>query len=824
MSELFAQVILPLSLSGKYTYKVPAKLRGRINMGMRAVVQFGKRKFFSAIVTSLSEESPGDMETKEIIQLLDEHPVVLPQNFKLWEWMADYYCCNPGDIYRAAMPPGLKLESKSGIFLTGEDKEVILSEKEQIIINGLKQDNTSLERLQKDLGKDFSYKALNKLLGKKIIRIEETISRKYKPKTLTFIRLDHDIKTEEDLNRKIEELHRAKKQQALLIRFCDKTGVFGAGQKTSVSKNDLLGGTGFSSSILNELIKKRILSSFQQKVSRIESFEGEQTLGVNTLNEYQKRAYDEIKKGFEKKQVVLIHGITASGKTEIYIKLIDEFIRSGQQVLFLVPEIVLTARLISRLKSVFGDRTGIYHSRLNSQERVEIWEKVLQYQIDSEKGYQIILGARSAVFLPFSRLGLIIVDEEHENAFKQFDPAPRYNARDVSVVLGMQNNARVLLGSATPSYESYYNALSGKYKLVNLVKRHLNTKLPEIIIADIRRSVRKKQMRSVLTDELYGLIKEAVDNNEQVILFQNRRGYSPYVQCFDCGWIPKCKNCDVSLTYHKYRKELICHYCGYSEQMPDKCSKCGSTEINKRGYGTEKIEDELKLLFPDNHIERMDLDTTHSKNAFTKIISNLETRQTDILIGTQMVTKGLGLEHVSVVGILNADNLIDFPDFRAHERAFQLICQVSGRAGRRNTRGKVVVQTSHPQHPLIKHLRANDYQSVYRIQMEERRLFKYPPYYRLIKLIIKHRKSGTVNRVAGRLAQKLKAHKSIIVLGPEYPLVGKIKLYYQKEIWLKINRKLSPAKVKEVISNHVAEVKKWKDNSNCIINIDVDPA
>jgi primosomal protein N' (replication factor Y) (superfamily II helicase) len=824
ISEMFAQVILPLSLSGKYTYRVPAGLQDHINTGLRVVVQFGRRRFFSAIVTSLSEESPGNIETKQIIQVLDEHPVVLSQNLKLWEWTADYYCCNLGDIYRAAMPPGLKLESKSQIFLTGEDKEIILSEREQIIIDGLNKDNTLLERLQKDLGKDFSYKALNLLLEKNIIRIDETINTKYKPKTLTFIRLDHDIKTEEHLNQKIEELQRAKKQQALLIHFCDKTGAFGDKYKLSVSKKDLLGGTGFSSSILNELIKKKILSSFQQKVSRIESFEEDRAVGMNILNEYQKRAYDEIKRGFDEKQVVLIHGITASGKTEIYIKLIEEFITAGQQVLYLVPEIVLTAQIISRLKNVFSERVGIYHSRLNGQERVEIWEKVLKYQTDPGKSYQIILGTRSSVFLPFSRLGLIIVDEEHENSFKQSDPAPRYNARDVSVILGMQNNARVLLGSATPSYESYYNALSGKYKLVSLEKRHLSTELPEIIVADIRKSVRKRQMRSVLTDELYRTIKEALDKNEQVILFQNRRGYSPYVQCFDCGWIPKCKNCDVSLTYHKYKKQLTCHYCGYSEEMPDKCGKCGSSEINKRGYGTEKIEDELKLLFPDNSIERMDLDTTHSKNAFSKIIGNLETGKIDILIGTQMVTKGLDLEHVTVVGILNADNLIDFPDFRAHERAFQLIYQVSGRAGRRNNRGKVVMQTYHPEHPLIKLLRANDYRAVYHMQMEERRLFKYPPYYRLIKLIIKHRKSSTVNRVAERLAQKLKAHKSIIILGPEYPLVGKIKQHYQKEIWLKISRELSPAKVKKVISYYVTEVKKWKDSSNCIINIDVDPA
>ena len=424
-------------------------------------------------------------------------------------------------------------------------------------------------------------------------------------------------------------------------------------------------------------------------------------VNINLLNKYQEKALAEIKESFKEKNVTLIHGITASGKTEIYIHLIDEVLKSGKQALYLVPEIALTTQIIQRLKNSFGKKVGIYHSKLNNQERVEIWEKVLQFQTQPNEGYQVILGARSALFMPFSNLGIIIVDEEHENSFKQFDPAPRYNARDMAVVLGFQNNAKVLLGSATPSYETYFNALKGKYGHVNLLKRHSDVELPEIIVADLKKAYKKKQMHSVITPELFGLMEEAMEKKEQVILFQNRRGYSPFVQCFNCGWIPKCINCDVSLTYHKYKKQINCHYCGYSQSLPDSCHNCGSPEIKTRGFGTEKIEDELKPLFKNARIARMDLDTTHSKNAFEKIIHNLENRKTDILIGTQMVTKGLDFEHVSVVGILNADNLINFPDFRAHERAYQLISQVSGRAGRKHNRGKVIIQTSQPEHPLI---------------------------------------------------------------------------------------------------------------------------
>jgi len=823
MPEMFAQVILPLPLHDAFTYRVPEKWQQKIKPGQRVVVQFGAKKFYAALVLSLSENPPQHIDLKDIDQVLDDEPVVLPQNLELWKWMAGYYCCTLGDVFRAALPSGLKLESKSKIVLTEKDEEQELTDKEFQILEFLKQNSFTLDGLQKKLGKSFSYSVLKSLLEKKIIQVEEKVSSKYKAKTERWVKLHPRVKTETDLQTAIETLQRAKKQQALLLHFIEKTKVFQAGQLQEINQKELLKGTGFSSAVLNALAEKKMLKIFQHQVSRIEEKTTKQA-DLNLLNQYQQQALDEIKTCFEKNQVTLIHGITASGKTEIYIHLIDEVLKQGKQALYLLPEIALTTQITERLQNVFGSKAGIYHSRLNSSERVEIWKKVLQFQTNPKDGYQVILGARSALFMPFSNLGLVIVDEEHENSFKQFDPAPRYQARDMAVVLGKQNQAGVLLGSATPSYESFYNALTGKYGLVNLTRRHSKMELPEVIVADIKRAWKKKQMKSVLTPELFNRMEDALNNREQVILFQNRRGYSPFVQCFTCGWIPKCKNCDVSLTYHKYKKRLNCHYCGYSIVMPSECPECGSPEIKSRGFGTEKIEDELKPLFPRKKIERMDLDTTRSKNAFRKIIHNLESRKTDILIGTQMVTKGLDFEHVSVVGILNADNLINFPDFRAHERAYQLISQVSGRAGRKHSRGKVVVQTAQPEHPLIQLIQQQDYIAAFNVQMAERKLFKYPPYFRLIKLVVKHKKPENVNKFAGSLAGMLRKNSSLVVLGPEFPLVSRIQLWYHKEIWLKIDPKLPLAEVKKFVGDTIEYVRNQSENSSCVVNIDVDPA
>ena len=822
MPELFAKVIVPLSLHDSYTYKVPEALHNRIRPGQRVIVQFGKRKFYAALVMALTNTDENNFELKEIQQILDEQPVVLPKNLELWKWIASYYCCTLGDVFRAALPSGLKLESKSKLFLTGKEEEAEVSDKEFRIIQQLNGDASSLDELQKKLGDQFSFAALKSLLKKNIVGMEERISRKYRPKTESFVKLHSEIKSEQLLHKALESLSRAKKQQALLLHFSGKTKLFESDQFPSVSKKELLVGTTFNSGLLKELVKKKILVQFEKQISRIEETSGGQ-VNINLLNKYQDQALKEIKESFQKNQVTLIHGITASGKTEIYIHLIDEIIKQGKQALYLVPEIALTTQIVQRLKNSFGKKVGIYHSRLNNQERVEIWEKVLQFQDNPHKGYQVVLGARSSVFLPFSKPGIIIVDEEHENSFKQFDPAPRYNARDMAVVMGIQNDAGVLLGSATPSFETYFNAQTGKYGQVNLFKRHAEVELPELHVADMKKAYKKKQMRSVLTPDLYDLMEEALDKKEQIILFQNRRGYSPFVQCLTCGWIPKCRNCDVSLTYHKFKKRLNCHYCGYNLPLPDSCHECGSPEIKTRGFGTEKIEDELKPLFPNARIDRMDWDSTQSKHAFEKIIHKLENRKTDILVGTQMVTKGLDFDHVSLVGILNADNLINFPDFRAHERAYQLISQVAGRAGRKHNRGKVVIQTTQPEHPLVGFIQKQDYQGTFSFLMEERQLFKYPPLYRLIRLVVKHKNTETVNRVANQLVARLRGNSSLVILGPEFPLVSRIQLWYHKEIWIKYARSSNPSAIKAFVSQNITEVKQLPENSSCMINIDVDP-
>lgn len=823
MPKLYAQVILPLSLHDAYTYSVPESMQNEIAPGKRVIVQFGKRKFYAALVSSVSTTAPdNNFETKEIHQILDEQAIVLPKNFELWQWISKYYCCTLGDIFRAALPTGLKLESKSKIFLTGSEEEFILTEKEDFIIRQIEEGTNILAEIQRKLGTNFSYTALKTLMNKNLVYVEEKINTKYKPKTESFIRLHPSITNEKEIESKSEELKRARKQLALLYHFCSLTNTFEENQKFEISKKELFSNTNFTSALIKQLVKKEILIEYQKQVSRLKKEKIDQ-VSINLLNQHQAKALEEIKKEFDTKQVSLIHGITASGKTEIYIHLIDEIIKSGKQALYLVPEIALTTQIVQRLKNVFGTKVGIYHSKLNSQERVEIWNKVLQYQHNPQEGYQVVLGARSSVFLPFSKLGIIIVDEEHENSFKQFDPAPRYNARDMAVILAYQNNAKVLLGSATPSYESYHNALQGKYGLVNLLKRHSEMELPEILVADIKRAYKRKEMRSILSPELFSLIEQALEKKEQVILFQNRRGYSPFVECFSCGNIPKCSNCDVSLTYHKYKNRLSCHYCGFSYRLPNQCDECGSPEIKTRGFGTEKIEDEIKQLFRNANIGRMDLDTTQSKNAFEKIVKNLEERKTDILIGTQMVTKGLDFDHVSVVGILNADNLINFPDFRAHERAYQLISQVAGRAGRKHKTGKVVIQTSQPEHPLIEILTQQNFKLMLKQQFEERQLFKYPPFYRLIKIIVKHKNIDTVDRASGQLATILRKNKSLIILGPEFPVISRIQLWHHKEIWIKINRNLNLDLVKEDISRSVSNVKKAPANSSCMINIDVDP-
>jgi primosomal protein N' (replication factor Y) len=555
------------------------------------------------------------------------------------------------------------------------------------------------------------------------------------------------------------------------------------------------------------------------EVSRLDlNDEGEQK--IFDLSEVQSQAFSEIQEATTAGKPVLFHGVTSSGKTEVYIKLIEEQLKQGKQVLYLVPEIGLTTQLINRLKRAFGNRAGIYHSRFNDAERVEIWFNTLH---EREQSFQIIIGARSAALLPFRNLGLIIVDEEHENSYKQFDPSPRYNARDVAVVLGQIHRAKVVLGSATPSFESYYNVKVGKYELVELAQRYQNISLPEIRIADVRQATRRKQMKSLLTPDLFEAIETALGNEEQVILFQNRRGFAPYLQCGTCGSIPKCKNCDVSLTYHKNLSALICHYCGHTQSMPAGCPDCHSTDIKTRGFGTEKIEEELSILFPQARIARMDMDSTRGKKAYERLIYQFESKQVDILVGTQMVTKGLDFDHVSVVGILDADQLLNYPDFRSFERSYQLIAQVSGRAGRKNKQGKVIIQTTQPEHPVLLDVVANDFTRLFNTQMNERKFFKYPPYFRLAKIVLKHKNRDRLNMAANQLATRLRKIFGFNILGPEYPLVGRIQSWYQKEIWIKLERDQKLGESKKLILEELKTLKSLPNNGSLVVYADIDP-
>ncbi len=670
----------------------------------------------------------------------------------------------------------------------------------------------------------------------------------YKPKIESFVKLSRNIENEEQLRKHFDKLSKSPTQLNLLMIYIqqmyDNKPIADRLNKSEpnkilttfeISKADLLKRSNSTSVALNSLINKNIFEIVKRKSTRLESFDNEIKI-PNTLNEHQQKAFAEIKNHFETKDVVLLHGITSCGKTEIYIHLIEETIKRGKQVLYLLPEIALTTQIINRLRNIFGSKVGVYHSKFSDAERGEVWEKVGNYNIEvleqsnhveesfnEISNYNVILGVRSSVFLPFSNLGLIIVDEEHENTYKQFDPAPRYHARDASIVLAKLHNAKVLLGTATPAVETYYNAIQNKYGLVEIFQRYKDIQLPEILIADVKEAERKKQMKSDYSPLMFDSIKTALDNKEQVIIFQNRRGFSPYMECSTCGWIPKCENCDVSLTYHKRLNQLVCHYCGYVMNLQGSCLACGDTAMKTCGFGTEKIEDEINLFFSEARIARLDLDTTRNKKSHETIIKSFENKDVDILIGTQMVSKGLDFDNVSIVGIMNADSLINFPDFRSLERSFQLMAQVSGRAGRSGKRGKVVIQTTMPKHHIIEDVIKNDYINMFNRELRERQQFKYPPFYRLIEIMVKHKKQSVADYAAKILADNLRTFLGRRVLGPEYPLINRIQNWFQKRILIKVEADKSLSKVKEMIQQNINQIKVLENLSTIQIVVDVDP-
>lgn len=819
---LFADIILPLPLEGSFTFALPEEMEGAAEVGKRVIVQFGRKKIYTGIIKEIHSTKPEGYEVKEVFEILDDRPIVNSFQLQLWQWMADYYMCTLGEVYRAALPTGLKLESETNVLLQKElPDDIDLSEKEETIIAFLKSEaQLSISRVNEILGLKNAIPHVKSLIEKRAVVIEEKLDDGFKAKTESFVKLAPDYQQEEKLTEVLDKLTRAHKQHDLLMTFLRLSDSFSEEDEKKISRKQLLKEAASNHATLNSLAKKGILDIFEEEVSRLH-FNSTEKKDLKPLSEIQQEVYANLKAGFQEKDVALLHGVTSSGKTEIYIHLIADYLNQGKQVLYLLPEIALTAQIINRLKAVFGDKAGIYHSRFSDAERVETWYNILNP--DAENSYQLILGARSALFLPFSNLGLIIVDEEHETSYKQHSPAPRYHARDSAIVLANMHGAKTLLGTATPSLESYFNAKYGRYHFVELFSRYLEIQMPEVEIADIKTARRKKLMKSIFSPQLLAAVDHSLNQGEQVILFQNRRGFSPYLECNSCGWVPRCTQCDVSLTYHKFTNYLVCHYCGHSQSIPRACPDCHDEKISTRGFGTEKVEDEIAIFFPQARIQRMDLDSTRSKNSYTKIISDFESGDVDILVGTQMVSKGLDFDNVSLVGILNADSMMNFPDFRAFERSFQMMAQVSGRAGRKNRQGKVIIQVSDPEHPIIKDVKENNYAAMFNHQLAERQMFHYPPFVRLVMLSVRHRDVEQVNKTADALAIKLRTVFGLFLLGPEFPIIKRVQNRYHKNILIKIKKDKDASGKRDFIRQSCKEILSNPYHRSAQIVIDVDP-
>ncbi len=822
---LFADVLLPLPVKGTFTYRIPFEMNEWIDKGQRVLVQFGSRKVYAALVSRVHEEIPRDYQPKYILALLDSSPIVHAKQLKFWEWISSYYISTTGEVMNAALPSGFKLSSESKLVLHPEFEPgtVPLTEKEGVIVQTLQNRKTiSLTEAAEIVDLQKIFPLIKTLLEKGVVVMEEELDDKYKPRTETRIRLHADYHPEESLRGLFEVLEkRAFKQVEVLMAFIKCATPLG-GLDCEVPKKAVLDQINNGAAALKALEEKGVFISFEQKISRLFQQKAEQLVESIKLNDAQEIALENIRKHLEQKSTCLLHGITGSGKTEIYIKLIDEVLKQGKQVLYLLPEIALTSQIINRLRKYFGENVGVYHSRYNAHERIEIWNSVLN-ETQGEPTYKIILSARSGIFLPFNHLGLIIVDEEHDTSYKQFDPAPRYHARDAAMVLAQLHGAKVVLGSATPSVESYFNGASGKYGLVNLNKRFGEARLPEILISDLKHETKRKTIKGHFSSFLIEQIEAALARKEQVILFQNRRGFAPRLECEVCNWVPDCPNCDVSLVYHKNQNRLRCHICGYSTHLIHKCQKCGSFEIKMVGFGTEKIEEDLAIILPQARIQRMDLDTTRGKFAFDRLFEEFAGGAIDILVGTQMVTKGLDFQNVNIVGVLNADNMINFPDFRAFERSFQMLVQVSGRAGRKDNSGKVIIQTHNPHHAVIRYVMDNDFQHMYQSQIAERKNFGYPPFFRLIRFTLKFQDYTVLNNSAAEFAQLLKNAFGNRVLGPEYPLIGKIKGLFLKDILLKLEKSYSTDMAREKIATILDVFSQSTKYKSIRVVIDVDP-
>lgn len=825
----FVDVIVPLGVPNKYTYRVPLELNHEIAIGKRALVQFGKSKIYTGIIYKIHQTAPSDYSVKYLEAILDDAPIVTELQLKFWDWISFYYCANPGEVMTAALPSGLKLSSTSHIQLNPdfnyeETPHTFFTDREHLILDALHATpNMNFEAVAEILKVKAVQPVLNKLLQKNAIVLYEEVKDKYKPKMQAMLRLNSETMTEATLHDTLNTLEKkAFKQAEALLYFLHLSKTPDQLTQGWIKKTELLKKT--EASAISALVKKNILIQQEFEIGRLLFEKSNNT--QKQLSSAQQAAYEAVKNGFEAHKPVLLHGVTGSGKTEIYIQLVKDALLKNKQVLFLIPEIALTTQLITRLRAVFGEIVGVYHSRFSENERVEIWNNVLgdtQEQQDTNNRYKIILGARSSLFLPFQDLGLIIVDEEHDSSFKQHDPSPRYHARDAALYLATLHKANVLLGSGTPSVESYQNVKLGKYALAELKNQFVSSGGTEVEICDIKYFEQSTQMKASLTPPLFNAIENALKQKKQIILFQNRRGFAPYTECKQCGHVPQCIQCDVSLIYHKNQQKLVCHYCGYSITPPKVCSACGSNELHYKGMGTEKIEEDVEVLFSKAKIARMDLDSTRSKYAYKQLIDDFENGAIDILIGTQMVTKGLDFDNVSVVGVLNADSSFNFPDFRSFEKSFQLISQVRGRAGRNKEKGKVYIQTMQPEHLVLKYILENKAEKFYEDTLLERQQYSYPPFSRLFEINVISRDVNEVSHLAAELVQLLRPHFNENILGPEFPLISRIKNQYYKRILIKTHKQQSANAIRQIIYSTLNDLQNNYKNWRYRISIDVDP-
>ncbi|MDO6802859.1 primosomal protein N' [Wenyingzhuangia sp. 1_MG-2023] len=787
----FVDILLPIPLERQFTYRITEEESHFLKIGMRVAVPFGKNKIYTGIVCNIHEEEPQAYEAKDIYQILDETPLVQESQLRFWEWIATYYMCSLGEVLRAAFPSVFLLESETLVIANSRFTETdALSSEAYLVYEALqKQSQISVSDVMKILSKKNVFPILKDMISLEAIQLKEEIYEQYQPKLVAYIRLAPEWEAQDKLQELLLLLSRSEKQRTLVLSYF----TLKAQSKTPIKKKDLLGSANISDAVCKGLENKGVFEIYHLQIDRV-SFD-DASKGLPVLSELQQNAFNEIVSSFVEKDVCLFQGVTGSGKTEIYVHLIQKVIEQGKQVLFLVPEIALTTQLIFRLQKFFGGVLTVYHSKYSQNERAEAWYRILE---GSDKA-QIILGTRSSALLPFQNLGLIVVDEEHEASYKQFDPAPRYHARDAAIVLAKKHQANILLGSATPSIESYDNAQNGKYGLVSLQRRYGNVQMPKIGLVDIKEKHKKKRMTGHFSDVLLAEIKEALELKEQVILFQNRRGFAPLIECNTCGVSPQCPNCDVSLTEHKFKQELRCHYCGYHRAIPRQCDACGNTDLSSKGFGTEQIEQELLGLFPEHTIGRLDLDTTRGKYGYQKIIGAFQHGEIDILVGTQMLSKGLDFSNVSLVGVLNADNMLNFPDFRAHERSFQMLTQVSGRAGRGQKQGKVLIQTFNPYHQILQQVTTNSYEQMYHEQLTERRNFHYPPHYRLIQITLKHKDFNLLESGSEWLGKSLQNSFGKNLLGPTVPSVSRVRNLYIKQMMIKIPPKQSIGATKDYI-------------------------